>query len=51
MIDVIVCSGFRANAIGNVIDNFGGGSVMVWGGINWTGRTELVVVPGGSMTG
>jgi hypothetical protein len=33
------------------IDNFGGGSVMVWGGINWTGRTELVVVAGGSMTG
>jgi hypothetical protein len=32
------------------IDNFGGGSVMVWGGINWTGRTELVVA-GGSMTG
>jgi hypothetical protein len=35
----------------NQIDNFGGGSVMVWGGINWTGRTELVVVAGGSMTG
>jgi transposase len=32
-------------------DNFGGGSVMVWAGINWTGRTELVVVAGGSMTG
>jgi hypothetical protein len=26
------------------IDNFGGGSVMVWGGINWTCRTEVVVV-------
>jgi hypothetical protein len=26
------------------IDNFGGGSVMVWGGINWTGRTELVCI-------
>jgi hypothetical protein len=30
------------------IDNFGGGSVMVWGGINWTGRTELLVVAGGT---
>jgi hypothetical protein len=33
------------------IDNVGGGSVTVWGGINWTGRTELVAVVGGSMTG
>jgi hypothetical protein len=33
------------------IDNFGGGSVMIWGGINYTGRTELVVVAGCSMNG
>lgn len=29
---------------------FGGGSVMVWGGISLTGRTELVVINNGSLT-
>jgi hypothetical protein len=29
---------------------FGGGSIMVWGGITLTGRTELVVLRGGSLT-
>jgi hypothetical protein len=29
---------------------FGGGSIMVWGGITSTGRTELVVLRGGSLT-
>lgn len=31
-------------------DHFGGGSVMVWGGISMTGRTDLVVVDG-NLTG
>jgi transposase len=30
--------------------NFGGGSIMVWGGISIEARTELVVVNGGAMT-
>lgn len=30
--------------------NFGGGSVMLWGGISLRGRTELVVVNQGTMT-
>jgi hypothetical protein len=29
---------------------FGGGSVMVWGGITLEARTELVVIPRGSIT-
>lgn len=29
---------------------FGGGSIMVWGGISLNGRTELVVIREGSMT-
>jgi hypothetical protein len=29
---------------------FGGGSIMVWGGITLTGRTELVVLRGESLT-
>jgi hypothetical protein len=29
---------------------FGGRSIMVWGGITLTGRTELVVLRGGSLT-
>ena len=30
--------------------SFGGGSVMVWGGINMEARTELVIVNGGTIT-
>lgn len=30
--------------------SFGGGSIMVWGGIHLGGRTELVVVDGGALT-
>ena len=29
---------------------FGGGSVMVWGGISINGRTDLIVIAGGSLT-
>lgn len=29
---------------------FNGGSVMVWGGISWNGRTDLVVLPPPGMT-
>ncbi|KAL3266096.1 hypothetical protein HHI36_010282 [Cryptolaemus montrouzieri] len=32
-------------------ENFGGSSVMVWGGISFHGRTELVLVNNGRMTG
>ena len=32
-------------------DHYGGGSVMVWAGICLGGRTDLVVVGGGSITG
>lgn len=32
------------------VDKFGGGSVMVWGGIQFNGRTELVLVRNGSLT-
>lgn len=32
-------------------DRYGGGSVMVWGGITYANRTRLYVVPGGAMTG
>ena len=37
---------------GNIIqyDRYGGGSVMVWGGICFDGRTELHVIDGGSLT-
>jgi hypothetical protein len=31
-------------------DHYGGGSVMVWGGISFDGTTDLYVVPG-TMTG
>lgn len=31
-------------------DRFGGGSVMVWGGVSIDGRTDLYVIPGGSLT-
>ncbi len=31
-------------------DRYGGGSVMVWGGICLDGRTDLVVVDGGALT-
>ena len=31
-------------------DRYGGGSVMVWGGITWTGKTELIRVEG-NLTG
>ncbi|RZC42585.1 HTH 28 domain containing protein, partial [Asbolus verrucosus] len=30
--------------------SFGGGSIMVWGGISMEARTELVVVNGGAIT-
>lgn len=32
-------------------ESFGGGSIMVWGGISYHGRTELVAVNHGRMTG
>lgn len=32
------------------VDKFGGGSLMVWGGISFNGRTELVIVRNGSLT-
>jgi hypothetical protein len=32
------------------VDKFGGRSLMVWGGISFNGRTQLVVVRNGSMT-
>jgi hypothetical protein len=32
------------------VDKFGGGSLMVWGGISFNGRTQLVIVRNGSMT-
>ena len=32
-------------------DRYGGGSIMVWGGITYGNRTRLYVVPGGAMTG
>jgi transposase len=31
-------------------DRFGGGSVMVWGGVCMDGRTDLYVLPGGTLT-
>ena len=33
------------------VDQFGGGSVMVWAGIFLNGRTDLIVIAGGSLTG
>jgi hypothetical protein len=33
------------------IDKFGGGSLIVWGGISFNGYTQLVIVRNGSMTG
>ena len=38
----------QCNIVGTV--SFGGGSVMVWGGISLDGRTELVIVDGGRVT-
>jgi hypothetical protein len=32
------------------VDKFGGRSLMVWGGISFNGRTQLVIVRNGSMT-
>ena len=32
-------------------DRFGGGSVMVWGGISYDGSTDLYVIRNGSLTG
>ena len=32
-------------------DRHGGRSVMVWGGISWDGRTDLVVLNRGTLTG
>lgn len=32
-------------------DHYGGGSIMVWGGITYGNRTRLYLVPGGAMTG
>lgn len=32
-------------------DRYGGGSVMVWGGISWDGRTDLLVLGRGMLTG
>jgi hypothetical protein len=37
----------QCNVVGTV--RFGGGSVMVWGGISWDARTELVVVNNGRL--
>ena len=31
-------------------DRYGGGSIMVWGGISWDGRTDLVVLNQGTLT-
>ena len=31
-------------------DRYGGGSAMVWGGINWDGRTDLCVLHRGTLT-
>ena len=31
-------------------DRYGGGSIMVWGGISWDGRTELVILDRGTLT-
>lgn len=33
------------------VDHFGGGSVMVWAGIFLNGRTDLIVIDRGSLTG
>jgi hypothetical protein len=32
-------------------DRFGGGSIMVWGGISFDGSTDLYVIANGSLTG
>jgi transposase len=32
-------------------DRFGGGSIMVWGGISYDGSTDLYVIRNGSLTG
>ena len=31
-------------------DRYGGGSIMVWGGISWDGRTDLIVLDRGTLT-
>ncbi len=35
-----------ADACVRQVDRYGGGSVMVWGGISFNNRTELVIVDG-----
>ncbi|MEW8544207.1 MAG: transposase [Candidatus Thiodiazotropha sp.] len=39
-----------ADACVNEVDRFGGGSVMVWGGISFSARTQLIIVHG-NLTG
>jgi hypothetical protein len=31
-------------------DRYGDGSIMVWGGISWDGRTDLIVLDKGTLT-